>query len=114
MFDQCVAPFTDVEDMLISLAKIIEKQTPMISEILSVGKSLKDETSPEILTRSGAKLLMLLEPFLESLVPTQVKTFKINKVEQYFLSVVRVCWRELQCHAHLFVRHGQPVGHNRQ
>ena len=77
MFDQCVAPFADVEDMLMGLAKIIKKQTPMISEILSVGKSLKDETSPEILSRSGAKLLMLLEPFLESLVPTQVNTFKM-------------------------------------
>ena len=72
MFEQCAAPFTDVEDMLMSLAKIIEQQTPMISEILTVGKSLKDETSPEILSRSGAKLLTLLEPFLESLVPTEV------------------------------------------
>ena len=57
------------------LAKIVESQTPMISEILSVGKSIKDETSPEILSRSGAKLLTLLEPFLESLVPTQVKKY---------------------------------------
>ena len=72
MFDQCVAPFTDVEDMLMSLAQSIALQTPMITEILSVGKSLKDETSPEILSRSGAKLLQLLEPFLESLVPAQV------------------------------------------
>ena len=72
MFDQCVAPFNDVEDMLMSLAKSIAVQTPMISEILSVGKSLKDETSAEILSRSGAKLLQLLEPFLESLVPAQV------------------------------------------
>ena len=73
MFAECSAPFADVEDMLMSLAKIISKQTPMIYEILTVGKSLKDETSPEILSRSGAKLLKLLEPFLESLVPTEVK-----------------------------------------
>ena len=73
VFEECTAPFSDVENMLISLAKIIETQTPMISEILAVGKSLKDETSPEILSRSGARLLKLLEPFLESLVPTEVR-----------------------------------------
>ena len=72
MFEECEAPFSDVENMLMSLAKIIENQTPMISEILAVGKSLKDVTSPEILSRSGARLLKLLEPFLESLVPTEV------------------------------------------
>merc|ERR1739838_1005012 len=72
VFAECSAPFADVQDMLMSLAKIISKQTPMISEILTVGKSLKDETSPEILSRSGAKLLKLLEPFLESLVPAEL------------------------------------------
>merc|ERR1739838_698273 len=72
VFAECSAPFADVEDMLMSLAKIISKQTPMIYEILTVGKSLKDETSPEILSRSGAKLLKLLEPFLESLVPAEL------------------------------------------
>ena len=72
VFEECAAPITDIENMLMNLAKIIEKQTPMISEILSVGKSLKDETSPEVLSRSGAKLLKLLEPFLESLVPAEV------------------------------------------
>jgi len=72
VFAECTAPFADVEEMLMSLAKIIAQQTPMISEILSVGKSLKDESSPEILSRSGAKLLKLLEPFLESLVPAEL------------------------------------------
>jgi len=72
VFEECAAPFTDVENMLTSLAKIIENQTPMISEILAVGKSLKDVSSPEILSRSGARLLKLLEPFLESLVPTEL------------------------------------------
>jgi len=72
VFEECAAPFTDVENMLTSLAKIIENQTPMISEILAVGKSLKDVSSPEILSRSGARLLKLLEPFLESLVPTDL------------------------------------------
>jgi len=72
VFEECEAPFSDVENMLMSLAKIIENQTPMISEILAVGKSLKDVTSPEILSRSGARLLKLLEPFLESLVPTEI------------------------------------------
>jgi len=72
VFEECAAPITDIENMLMNLAKIIEKQTPMISEILSVGKSLKDETSPEVLSRSGAKLLKLLEPFLESLVPAEL------------------------------------------
>merc|ERR1739838_1114815 len=72
VFAECTAQFADVEEMLMSLAKIVSKQTPMISEILSVGKSLKDESSPEILSRSGAKLLKLLEPFLESLVPAEL------------------------------------------
>ena len=62
--------------MLMSLARIISQQTPMISEILFLGKSLKDETNPEILARNGAKLLKLLEPFLESLVPAEVSHLK--------------------------------------
>ena len=52
----------------------------MISEILAVGKSLKDETSPEILSRSGARLLKLLEPFLEALVPTEVRIILISNL----------------------------------
>ena len=58
-----------------SLVKIISQQTPIISEILHLGRSLKDETDPAIISSNGAQLLKLLEPFLESLIPAQVYIF---------------------------------------
>ena len=41
-------------------------------EILAVARSIKDELDPAALSLSGARLLQLLEPFLESLVPVEV------------------------------------------
>ena len=41
-------------------------------EILAVARSIKDEVDPAALSLSGARLLQLLEPFLESLVPVEV------------------------------------------
>jgi len=69
---ECTAQFDDVENMVMSLVKIISQQTPIISEILHLGRSLKDETDPAIISSNGAQLLKLLEPFLESLIPAQL------------------------------------------
>ena len=43
-----------------------------MQEILAVARSIKDELDPAALSLSGARLLQLLEPFLESLVPVEV------------------------------------------
>ena len=43
-----------------------------MQEILAVARSIKDELNPAALSLSGARLLKLLEPFLESLVPVEV------------------------------------------
>ena len=37
-----------------------------------MARSIKDEVDPAALSLSGARLLQLLEPFLESLVPVEV------------------------------------------
>ena len=58
--------------MLQELAITISVQTSNLTELVSIGKSLKGEKDPESLTRNGAKLLKLIEPLLESLVPSKV------------------------------------------
>ena len=37
-----------------------------------MARSIKDEVDPAALSLSGARLLQLIEPFLESLVPVEV------------------------------------------
>merc|ERR1711935_244053 len=73
LFPECSAPLEEVKDMLSSLALNVAQSTPILSEILATGESLKDITNLEDLARGGAKLLTLLEPFLDTLLPsTQV------------------------------------------
>jgi len=69
----CSAPLEDIKEMLSSLALNVAKSSPILSEILTTGGSLKDIEDPEELVRGGAKILILLEPFLNNLLPaTQV------------------------------------------
>jgi len=73
LFPECSAPLGEVKDMLSSLALNVVSSTPILKEILATGESLKDITDLEALARGGAKLLTLLEPFLDTLLPaTQV------------------------------------------
>ena len=44
-----------------------------------MARSIKDEVDPAALSLSGARLLQLLEPFLESLVPVEVVVIKLVK-----------------------------------
>ena len=61
--------------MLSRLASTISENTPTLKEIIEIGDSLKDTTSLEELTRAGATILTLLEPFLDALLPEkQVST----------------------------------------
>merc|ERR1712021_199183 len=73
LFPECSAPLGEVKEMLSSLALNVAQSTPILREVLVTGESLKDITDLEELTRGGAKLLILLEPFLDTLLPsTQV------------------------------------------
>ena len=56
---------------LIEVGKVEETKT-FLQEILAVARSIKDELDPAALSLSGARLLQLLEPFLQSLVPVEV------------------------------------------
>merc|ERR1711937_960702 len=73
LLSECSASLVDVKEMLSSLALNIAQSTPILRDILATGESLKDITDLEELARGGARLLTLLEPFLDSLLPaTQV------------------------------------------
>jgi len=74
-FPSCNVSLTDIEDMLSNLATRISVSAPLLGQILTTGQDLRLETDTHTLARGGAKLLNLLEPFLESLVPaTQVSS----------------------------------------
>ena len=80
VFSDCSAPIADVETMLAELARNIAGQADNLAEILSLGQSIKDEEDAGSLAKTGAQILRLVDPFLESLVPPQVrKTRKQNK-----------------------------------
>ena len=51
---------------------------PLFQEILTVGRSIQEESDPAALSLAGARLLRLLEPFLESLVPAEVSSILLN------------------------------------
>jgi len=72
--DSCEVSLDESEALLVGLATNIAESAPAIEEILEVGKSLKDEKDSAALSLGGARLLKLLEPFLESLVPPQVSS----------------------------------------
>ena len=62
------------------LAKRISGQTDNLNKIINISQSIKDETSLFELSKSGAQLLRLVDPFLESIVPKEVKYIEIIKV----------------------------------
>ena len=83
VFSDCSAPIADVETMLAELARNIAGQADNLAEILSLGQSIKDEEDAGSLAKTGAQILRLVDPFLESLVPPQVKKSKEqNKQER--------------------------------
>ena len=55
-----------------------------------MARSIKDEVDPVALSLSGARLLQLLEPFLESLVPVEVVAM-MCMCENNFLSHLFAC-----------------------
>jgi len=69
---QCSVPLVDSQKLLVDLATKIVDSASVIEEILAVARSIKDELDPAALSLSGARLLQLLEPFLESLVPVEI------------------------------------------
>ena len=72
VFGECSAPLSQVEAMLAGLARNVAAQSDNLAQILSLGKTLKDQTEAETLTRTGAEILRLVDPFLSSLVPPEV------------------------------------------
>lgn len=64
----------DSQALLVDLAKTIVDSAPAIEEILTVGRSIQEESDPAALSLAGARLLRLLEPFLESLVPAEISS----------------------------------------
>ena len=79
MFSDCSAPIADVETMLAELARNIAGQADNLAEILSLGQSIKDEEDAGSLAKTGAQILRLVDPFLESLVPPQVRKTQETK-----------------------------------
>ena len=73
MFENCSAPLTEVEGLLVDLAKRVSGQTDNLNQIINISQSIKDETSLFELSKSGAQLLRLVDPFLESIVPKEVR-----------------------------------------
>jgi len=69
---ECSLPLVDSQKLLVDLATKIVESASAIEEILAVARSIKDEVDPAALSLSGARLLQLLEPFLESLVPVEI------------------------------------------
>jgi len=69
---ECSIPLVDSQKLLVDLATKIVDSASAIEEILAVARSIKDEVDPAALSLSGARLLQLLEPFLESLVPVEI------------------------------------------
>jgi len=69
---ECAVPLVDSQKLLVDLATKIVDSASVIEEILAVARSIKDELDPAALSLSGARLLQLLEPFLESLVPVEI------------------------------------------
>ena len=74
MFGSCSAPLSQVETMLAGLARNVASQSENLAQILSLGQTIKDQADPETLTRTGAEILRLVDPFLSSLVPPEVTT----------------------------------------
>ena len=72
VFGDCSASLNQVETMLSSLARNVAAQSDNLAEILALGRTIKDQTDPETLTRTGAEILRLVDPFLSSLVPPEV------------------------------------------
>ena len=62
-----------------------------------MARSIKDEVDPAALSLSGARLLQLLEPFLESLVPVEVVAM-MCMCENNFLSYFLACLFLSKCH----------------
>ena len=60
--------------MLAGLARNVASQSENLAEILSLGRTIRDQTDPETLARTGAEILRLVDPFLSSLVPPEVTT----------------------------------------
>ena len=60
--------------MLADLARNVAAQSDNLAEILTLGNTIKDQTEPETLARTGAEILRLVEPLLSSLVPGQVES----------------------------------------
>ena len=74
MFGSCSAPLSQVETLLAGLARNVASQSENLAQILSLGQTIKDQADPETLTRTGAEILRLVDPFLSSLVPPEVTT----------------------------------------
>ena len=74
LFGDCSAPLNQVETVLSSLARTVEAQSGNLAQILALGKTLKDQTDPATLAKTGAEILRLVETLLSSLVPLEVRS----------------------------------------
>lgn len=67
--DSCSVPLEEIKSLVIGLASNIRDSTPLLMEIVAIGKSLRNLNDTAMLLRNGGDLLRLLEPFLESILP---------------------------------------------
>jgi len=70
----CSVSLQEFKGLVIDLARKVKDSTPLLHEIVTIGKGLKGITDTATLLRSGGQLLKLLEPFLENILPSTEST----------------------------------------
>jgi len=65
----CSVSMAEIEGLVVQLARNIRESTPIIEQIVSIGKQLATVEDTSELLRFGGDLLELLEPFLEAILP---------------------------------------------
>lgn len=87
----CSVPLEEIKSLVVNLARNVKSSTPILTEILAIGKSLSSINDTATLLRNGGELLKLLEPFLESILPsTEVNSCGIGSSNGMLLSLSNV------------------------
>jgi len=68
--EDCSVSLQEFKGLVVDLARKIKDSTPILHEIVTIGKGLKGITDTATLLSAGGQLLKLLEPFLESILPS--------------------------------------------
>jgi len=65
----CSVSMAEIEGLVVKLARNIQESTPILEQIVHIGKQLATVEDTSELLRFGGDLLELLEPFLEAILP---------------------------------------------